>query len=282
VYIIKRIELAMPVKPEDATTVILLRKSEIDKGFEVLMVLRHAKSQFVPDVYVFPGGRLDREDCDKDWVELCSGITLDSAHRRLDKSLSPERALGAWVAGIRETFEEAGILMALRGDGSLFYPRTDEETARFCRHRQDLINGKHSFRDMLRDESLALAADRLHYFSHWITPEPLPLRYDVRFFVAEAPPCQKALHDGIEVTEHVWKTPQAILEESRNGRFNMVFPTLMTIEALAQFETIAEVIDSTKNKNIDGILTELVEEDGRHVERLPGETGYKNPPQNNQ
>ena len=268
----------MPVKPEDATTVILLRKSEIATDFEVLMVLRHANSQFVPDVYVFPGGRLDREDCDKGWETLCRGVTPVAARGRLDKSPSPERALGAWVAGIRETFEEAGILMAVRGDGSLFYPRTEEEAERFNNHRLELINNRRSFMEMIREESLALAADRLHYFSHWITPEALPMRYDVRFFVAEAPPWQKALHDGVEVTKHVWRTPRALLDESRKGRFNMVLPTLMSLETLAKFDTIGDVIRSTRNKDIDGILTKMAEEDGNMVEYLPDGTAFKNLP----
>jgi 8-oxo-dGTP pyrophosphatase MutT (NUDIX family) len=268
------------VTPEDAATVILLREPPVGagEGFEVLMVLRHARSQFVPDAFVFPGGKLDADDCRGDWGEFCRGITLVSARERLEKSPSPERAMGAWVAGIRETFEEAGILLAANRDGSPVHSHAPADNERYSRLRRDLIENRRSFIDMIREESLFLAADDLHYFSHWITPELLPIRYDVRFFVAKAPPHQSADHDGVEVIKHIWRTPRAILSDFRSGRFNMVLPTRVTIETLAGFQTIDEVITSTENKKINGILTTLADVDGQIVEYLPDGTAYRHLP----
>jgi 8-oxo-dGTP pyrophosphatase MutT (NUDIX family) len=273
-------EVIVAVIPEDAATVILLREPpvETDEGFEVLMVLRHARSQFVPEAYVFPGGKLDATDCSSGWEEFCRGITPASARERLEGSLSPERALGSWVAGIRETFEEAGILLAVHRDGSLVHANMPADIERFGRHRRDLIENRRSFIDMIREERLLLAGDELHYFSHWITPEILPIRYDVRFFVARAPSHQSAVHDGVEVIEHVWRTPRAMLSDYSGRRFNMVLPTLVTIETLAGFQTIDEVIASTKNKKINGILTRLAEEDGQIVEYLPDGKVYRHLP----
>jgi 8-oxo-dGTP pyrophosphatase MutT (NUDIX family) len=273
-------QVKSPVTPEDAATVILLRESkgEGGSGFEVLMVLRHARSQFVPDAYVFPGGRLDESDCSPVWWELCRGITPAVARELLEKSPSPERAMGAWVAGIRETFEEAGILLAVRRDGRPLDPHSRAENDRYCRYRRELIENRRTFLDMVKEESLLLAADELHYFSHWITPELLPMRYDVRFFVTRAPLDQNAVHDGVEVTEHVWRTPQAILSDFRIGRFNMVLPTLVTIETLTRFHTVDEVINSTNNKKIEGILTTLTEEEGSIAEHMPDGRVYRHLP----
>ncbi len=270
----------MAVKPEDAATVILLRegKEGPGKGYEVLMVLRHARSQFVPDAYVFPGGRVDEVDCQKEWEDLCRGITLDSAFKKLENSPSPERALGAWVAGIRETFEEAGILFAMRRDGAPLPAQAPDGTEYVSRLRRELTENKRNFIDLLKEEALILAADELHYFSHWITPELLPLRYDVRFFVARAPFFQEAVHDGVEVTKHAWRTPQAILSDFGKGRFNMVLPTLKTIETLAGFNTVEEVLASTINKSINGILTKLTKEDDQIVEYMPDGSVYRHLP----
>ena len=65
---------------------------------------------------------------------------------------------------------------------------------------------------MLESEGLTLAVDRLTYFSHWITPESAPRRYDTRFFAAIAPDDQEALPDNVEAIHHVWVNP------ARRGR----------------------------------------------------------------
>jgi len=240
------------VKPKDASTVILLRKqsNQGETGFEVLMVLRHPDSSFVPDSYVFPGGGLQKGDCASEMEALCSGISQQQAYELLDGIPSPGKALGAWVAAIRETFEEVGILLAYREDGKLLEFRSADERNHFHRYRRLLIEDRIAFHDILKNEGLTLAADRLHYFSHWITPWFLPIRYDVRFFVAEAPSYQETLHDGVELTEHIWISPNELLDGAKSGRFDMVEPTMVTISEIAGFSTIREVISSTIGKKI--------------------------------
>ena len=241
----------MIVQPKDATTVVLLRNpgGQDAEGFEILMVLRNSKTRFVPGFYVFPGGALDEADCAPDMEGFCIGLRGAQAQRLLDHPPPPARALGAWVAGIRETFEEAGLFLAYQRDGRLLSFHADR-TDPFHRYRGLLRLGKVGFRDLLQKEGLTLAADRLHYFSHWVTPWFYPIRYDVRFFVAEAPAGQEAVHDGGELTEHVWIKPRDALRFHREGRFDMVFPTVMTMKALSQFGTIREAIQSTRNKRI--------------------------------
>lgn len=268
----------MPVVPKEASTVILLRRPPGGGGFEVLMVRRDRRSRFVPDAYVFPGGVLDEEDGSERLKRLCTGLTPSRALGILEASPSPEIALGSWVAAVRETFEEVGILLAYRPDGSILSPSPDGETERLRSLRRRLIEGETSFADILEQEELTLACDRLHYYSHWITPEFLPLRYDVRFFLAEAPGHQEALHDGIELTEHVWRTPGDVLEDSRRGRFNMVLPTLLTIEELCRYRTLEEAIGSTRGRVVEGILTRMREEDGAIVEYTPDGRAFRNLP----
>ncbi len=269
----------MAVKPKDAATVIILRQSLRDPGaFDVLMVLRHMDSKFVPGSYVFPGGCLDQEDYSPDMESLCAGMDAKKAQAIFHDMSSSEKALGAWVAGIRETFEEVGLLMAYHRDKKLMSFDSDDVRSRFRSYREKLQTGEITLRTILLTEGLTLATDRLHYFSHWITPEFLPHRYDVRFFVAEAPANQEALHDGIELTRHVWLTPNKILEGFRRREFDMVVPTLVTIEELSRYKTIQEVIASARKKKVNSILTVMIEENGEIVEYSPDGRVFKNMP----
>jgi 8-oxo-dGTP pyrophosphatase MutT (NUDIX family) len=270
----------MPVIPYDAATVILLRPSLKKDGgsFEVLMVLRHPNSKFVPDSYVFPGGCLDKEDCFPEMENLCTGMTLKEAQAVFHDMSLKDKALGAWVAGIRETFEEVGLLLAYRSDNTLIAFDSEDVRQRFRAYRKKIQTGEFTLKTVLEHEELTLAADRLHYFSHWITPELLSLRYDVRFFIAEAPLHQKAIHDGIELTRHVWLTPQEILEGYNRHKFNMVVPTLVTIEELAHYKTIADAITATEKKEINAILTIMRKEKGEIVEYMPDGRVFKNMP----
>ena len=268
----------MGVVPRDAATVILLRRipGENIRGFEVLMALRNSKSKFVPSSYVFPGGRVDEQDCREDVESVCSGLDSKGALTILDNSSHPRSALGAWVAAIRETFEEVGILFAYHGNKTLLSFAHDGSAERFSSHRIMLHRNEFTFAEMLQREHLTLAADRLHYFSHWITPELSPIRYDTRFFVAEVPDGQKAVHDGEEVTRHVWITPEKALESYWKKQFNMVVPTILTLESLAGFETVADVIESTHNKAIQRVMTRIVLENGDIQEHAPDGRIFKN------
>ncbi|MEA3471309.1 MAG: NUDIX hydrolase [Thermodesulfobacteriota bacterium] len=242
----------MVVEPRDAATIILVRNRMDSKGagMEVLMVLRNRKSDFVPDSYVFPGGGMVDGDITPEIGALCSGMDCERAAHILGDLSAPEKALGIWVTGIRETFEEVGLMIACRKDGLIVSIDKDDEIERFRRYRCMLRDEEISFFDILEKEELTLAADRLHYYSHWITPEASPKRYDTRFFVARAPSNQKAFHDGVELTQYIWITPKDALEAFRKGTFNMVIPTMITLEELSGFDRVEDAIRSTRDKNI--------------------------------
>jgi len=266
----------MRVFPSDASTVMLLRACP--DGIEILLVRRNRKSSFVPGYYVFPGGVLDPEDYDAGMDDLVLGIDRASASSILPDMSQSEKALGAWVAGVRETFEEVGILLAQTKDGLPVSLRTEEERQRFGRHRCRLIEHKITFSQVLREEGLLLPLHHLHYFSHWITPEGFPLRYDVRFFVANAPVDQPVSHDDVELTRHVWLRPQDALSEYQQGRLDMVLPQIMTLEEICRFRTAAEVIEAARRRHVPATLTKILRIDGRDVEVMPDGTIYENRP----
>src|SRR5499427_2728319 len=94
------------LRPRDAATLILVRQR--GKVPEVLLGCRDAKHAFMPNRYVFPGGRVDRDD-----ARVPVATPLDRHVRaRLQKAATPRRAQALGVAAVRETFEETGLMLA--------------------------------------------------------------------------------------------------------------------------------------------------------------------------
>jgi 8-oxo-dGTP pyrophosphatase MutT (NUDIX family) len=96
-------------------------------------------------------------------------------------------------------------------------------------------------RETEEETGLVLAPEDLHYFSHWITPEGAPKRYDTRFFVALAPEGQAA-HDEREHTEATWIRPVDALARHRAGGFEMILPTIANLEAVGVFATADDLL----------------------------------------
>ena len=161
----------MAAIPKMATTVILLR--ERTQGFEVLLLKRHEKSSFMAGNFVYPGGRIDREDGLPEICAFCQGLSAEEARLILGEPISGEESLAFWVGGIRELFEEAGVLLAYdRPGGSLVMPRLDEQ-GRFSQYRRPLQKREITLLQMAREESLLFAADRLRYYARWNTGQQL-------------------------------------------------------------------------------------------------------------
>ncbi len=219
----------------------LLRPSEGAAPFEVLLLRRTPDASFAPGAYVFPGGRVDEADCAPEVLALCAGMDAAAAFRQLPTADSPEWALGHWVCALREAFEEAGVFLAYDPDGGLHHiSATEEDLLREVRRR--VHNNRWQFDDVVKAAGLRLAADRLHYFAHWITPEFSPKRFDTRFFVAEAPPGLRAVQDGAELVAHAWLAPADALRQHEAGELPMILPTIMNLERLATHDSIAAVL----------------------------------------
>ena len=106
----------VPAATRPAATIVLLRDGE--RALEVLLLRRSRSAGFVPGAYVFPGGRVDRSDADEELTTRVDGLTAESAALRLSLEDDPTTALAYYLAAIREAFEETGILVGRRADGS--------------------------------------------------------------------------------------------------------------------------------------------------------------------
>lgn len=250
----------MPVVPKDAASVLLLRDAP-GGGIQVLMVRRSGSSDFAAGMHVFPGGGVEEHDCGERMAALCEGMGPGGAMDLVYDAPSQARALGILVAGIRETFEETGILLACDDSGGLV-DCAGGRAARLETYRREMKEGRLTFAEMLEREGLKPAVDRLVYFAHWVTPEISPIRYDTRFFLAAAPPCQAALHDGVETTDHLWISPQEALERHGRGGFAMLPPTAFNLRALERFSTVGEALSSAVGKEIPCITPRVSFEGG--------------------
>lgn len=217
----------------DAATVVLVRDTAgPDTGFEVFMLLRTVKSDFNAGAYVFPGGAVDRSDGGERAQRLCSGLDAAQANARLGIDSG---ALAFYLAAVRECFEEAGVLLAAGADGQILGLHDAAAQQRFADYRAALNAGKLDLADICEREQLCLPLERVHYYSHWITPEGMPRRYDTRFFLCRAPAGQEPLHDGQETVDHCWVRPADALARHAAGSFNLVPATRKQLEFLARF-----------------------------------------------
>ena len=256
----------------DAATVMLVR-DDAEGALEVFMLRRNLQSDFVGGAYVFPGGGVDDHDRVADLGAVCEGRSDADASAQLGVSAG---GLAFWVAAIRESFEEAGVLLAYDGDELV---RFDDPVIaeRFVEHRGAVDRGERRLIDVCRAEGLRLAVDTMSYFSHWITPEGPSRRYDTRFFVARAPVGQVPLHDDREVIANLWIRPSDALARYEAGDFEMIFPTVRSLIAIERFATSDELLAAAEAiGQVPAILPRIVEDEGGGGVRivLPGDPGY--------
>lgn len=230
----------------ESATVILVRDGE--DGLEVFMLERHIETDFAGGALVFPGGKVDDRDRQLD-PALWRGLDLDATAREMD--VAPDLALGWYVAAVRETFEEAGFLLATR-DGE---PVTaaDLDSGSFEEARAALADRDATFdlEAWLEAEDLVLDLGALVWWSWWITPHGLHRRYTTRFFLAPVPTDQIGAHDDVETVSSRWLTPQAALEAGEDGRFNVVYPTRHNLRALAGYGAASEALDAARRGEVD-------------------------------
>jgi len=250
-----------------AATVTLVRDTA--RGVEVLLLQRNHQSGFMPGMFLFPGGALDPGDRAASVAARCPGLDDEGASAALGM---PYGGLAYWAAAIRESFEEAAILLACDEGGVLVNPREPGRVERFDEYRRKLNAGEQDVGAMLENERLTLAVDRLTYFSHWITPVNAPRRYDTRFFLAVAPEGQEAAADNVEAIHHVWINPQEAVERHHAGEFKMRTPTIRTLEQFAPHATTSALIGAMRSiSKIPAMLPRI----GPQGERLlPGDPGY--------
>lgn len=223
-------------------------------GIEVLMLRRNLRSDFVGGAYVFPGGAVDPDDT-RTAAAYAGGRSPEVA----DALLGVEGGgLAIWVAAVRECFEEAGLLLADPPAGADAW-----DEAEIAALRETLRRGEQPFSQLCATNGIVLALDRIERWSHWITPEGSPRRYDTHFFVAAAPVGQRAVRDGEEAIGLRWITPAGALAAAERGEMEVIFPTRKNLEQLLPFpDTTSLLAHAAALPTIPAIQPRLVTVDG--------------------
>jgi len=219
--------------PRDASTVVLLRDGPA--GLQVHLLRRVASMAFAAGMHVFPGGRVDPADAAID-VDLPAGWP-----RLLGAEGDVALARSLVVAAVRETFEEAGVLLT---DDPLPADLAASRTLSFA------TLGVHPATRLLRP------------WGRWVTPEVEPRRYDTRFFVAALPAGQRAAADdaGGEADRAAWWAPAEALARHRDGELAMLPPTSFTLAELSEYADTAAVLAAAEARDCRPVLPRFLVE----------------------
>ncbi len=254
-----------PARP--ATTVLLLRPSkpgDAASPLEVFMVVRHHAIDAFSGALVFPGGKLEEADGDPRLKARCGGAEKISADE-----------LKFRIAGVREAFEECGILLARkRGQRNLIAAADLKGIEE--KWRAKLTKDEASIVDLVEAEDLEIATDLMTPFAHWITPIFAPKRFDTWFYLAEAPEDQLALHDGSESVESVWIDPQQAIDEAAAGKRTLVHATTKNLELLAEGGTVTGALSQASERKIVTVQPWVEQRDGKRYLHIPEGAGYRN------
>ena len=229
----------MTEKPRLAATVILLRDTG-QRGFEIFLTRRPEGMAFLGGKYCFPGGTLRKEDYSRAMLQHCAGLTPDQAQKFVGAEVSPQVALGVWIAALRELFEEAGILLGLDRNGRRM-PAPAQARERLIEKHSRLVSSILTFAGLLESEGVFCDLGALAHFSHWQTPEQVSMRYDTHFFLAELPADQSPLPVTAEVSHSVWLSPDDALRMSAKNQLPVIFPTFASLRTLADFDSLESV-----------------------------------------
>jgi len=239
----------MPAVPRFASTVILYRLKEgTDDSnkcdFEIFLIQRSRELKFLGGFHAFPGGKLEDEDILEKTIARCEGLDKNQAHQIiLDKQTShtdKNFSIGFWITGIREVFEETGILFAYDRDFELIRLNDPTHKEKFEVYRNKLLKNEILFSDLIETEDLFYALDKLHYFRHFITPDLSPIRYDTRFFLAEIPPHQTLGSTSSEIISSEWIDPTSAIKRYRKNIIKLIPPQYACISKLRKVADIRD------------------------------------------
>jgi 8-oxo-dGTP pyrophosphatase MutT (NUDIX family) len=123
----------------------------------------------MPDVMVFPGGRVDPDDHRQPAISELQPATRTMLERRA----TPARARAIGIAAVRELFEETGLVLGER-----------------------------------RADGVAADLAALHYVCRAVTPGGRPIRFNARFLAAQGDAVHGDIAGSGELERLGWFTPE--------------------------------------------------------------------------
>ncbi|QLH22709.1 NUDIX hydrolase [Streptomyces sp. Rer75] len=284
-----------PVTPRRAATVLLLRdgpdgapggqdgehgangerfgtngEGDGDRGGDaagpaVYMLRRRASMAFAGGAYAYPGGSVDPRD---ERMVAWAGPSRAQWARRLGLDESDATQAQAIVcAAVRETFEEAGVLLAGPTPHTVVADTTGDD---WEADRLSLVARDLSFAEFLDRRGLVLRSDLLGGWARWITPEFEPRRYDTWFFVAALPRGQRTRNASTEADRTVWIRPGDAADGYDRGELLMMPPTIATLRQLRPYGTVHDALVAAVDQDLTPVLAQARLEGDELVLSWPG------------
>ncbi|WAZ23128.1 NUDIX hydrolase [Streptomyces cinnabarinus] len=250
-----------PVSPKRAATVMLLK--DTGGGTAVHMLRRRASMAFAGGAYAYPGGGVDPRD--DDLHVRWAGPTRAWWAERLGVDETGAQAIVC--AAVRETYEEAGVLLAGPTPESVVGDTTGAE---WEADRAALVARDLSFAEFLDRRGLVLRSDLLGAWTRWITPEFEARRYDTWFFVAALPEGQRTRNASTEADRTVWTAPGEAATSYDKGELLMMPPTIATLRQLIPYGTPAEALSAAPARDMTPVIARARLEGGEIVLSWPG------------
>ncbi|WP_416970615.1 NUDIX hydrolase [Streptomyces sp. 4F14] len=250
-----------PVAPRRAATVMLLKDTAT--GPVVHLLRRRTSMAFAAGAYAYPGGGVDPRDDDRTvrWAGPPRAWWAD----RLGTDDASAQAIVC--AAVRETYEEAGVLLAGPTGDTVTEDTTGDD---WEADRTALVARELSFAEFLDRRGLVLRSDLLGAWTRWITPEFEPRRYDTWFFVAALPKGQRTRDVSTEADRTVWIRPAEAARGYDRGELVMMPPTIATLRQLAPYAHASDALDAARVRDLTPVLAGARLTDGEIVLSWPG------------
>ncbi|MFF1378343.1 NUDIX hydrolase [Streptomyces sp. NPDC058308] len=252
-----------PATPRRAATVMLLRGGPDNGGPQVHMLRRRASMAFAGGAYAYPGGGVDPRD--DDHLVRWAGPGRESWAARLGVSRTAAQAIVC--AAVRETYEEAGVLLAGPTPETVVGDTTGDD---WEAEREALVVRDLSFAEFLDRRGLYLRSDLLAAWARWITPEFEPKRYDTFFFVAALPEGQRTRNASTEADRTVWITPSEAAVRYDAGELLMMPPTIATLRSLTAHPSPLAALAAAPSRDMTPVLAQARLEGDALILSWPG------------
>jgi 8-oxo-dGTP pyrophosphatase MutT (NUDIX family) len=240
---------ADPVEVIPAATVVVFRKGAAGARPELLMLQRAKEMRFAGGAAVFPGGRVD--PADRDWAAELAGVDDDLEE------------VAARIAAVRETLEEAGLLLAVQAPVS---------AAEAAEARAELL-AEGMLRPVMERRGWRLALDRLVPFARWF---PRHRRsFDTRFYLHDiGTGAHEISVDATENTRLFWVSAAEALAQAERGELGIIFPTRCNLQRLALFADYASAEAHARATPVCTVTPSAEQRDGAWWIVIPQDAGY--------
>ncbi|KAL6261597.1 hypothetical protein P5V15_006684 [Pogonomyrmex californicus] len=282
---------------QDAASLILAARHGTSRAvppavhnYKLLCLKRHQKSNFMPGLYVFPGGTVDPADANLKWQEHFAAFGLDNdkltsliskvaSRPQIFQSRENElpKEVSLRITAIRETFEECGILMCRHKDSN-----TPSSWAEYVSVPKDeLLMWQSKVHDNATEffnlcQKFECYPDlwALHEWRNWMTPTTAyEKRFNTAFYLACLSHMPYAKYEAIEMEDLKWDTPENF------SSMGITFPPPQQYEIakLIKLKNIDDLLDIAVKRNKEGAQLYLpvrihLKDGFMHV--MPGDTLY--------